>query len=400
MISRGDAARVGDGMKGVRREIHQEPEVGLHLPQTQHRILTELRGLPLEVSIGRDLSSVTAVLRGRPTGRAVLLRADMDALPIEEQSGLPFASRVPGVSHACGHDLHVAMLTGAAKLLCEARERLMGDVVFMFQPGEEGIGGGRLMVQEGVLEAAGVPLLSAFAVHVFSGVLPHGHVATRPGTMMAASDLLDVRVVGQGGHGAIPHMAKDPVPVACEMVLALQTMTTRAFDVFDPVVVTIGTMHAGAARNVIPDSVEFAGSVRSFSKEAQSSLQLRILRLLEHIAQAHGVQAEVDYTHAMPPLLIDPHEASVLRAVAGELFGENRVRYFENPLVGSEDFAFVLERVPGAYAALGAGPPGVDPGACPMNHSPRVVFDDGLLVDGCLLYANYALRRLAGSAAS
>ena len=319
----------------------------------------------------------------------------MDALPIEEQTALPYASRIPGVMHACGHDMHTAMLVGAAKLLCRAREQLMGDVVFMFQPGEEGIGGARLMLEEGVLDAAGVPLIAAFAVHAFSGVLPHGHVATRPGAMMAACDVLDVRVIGSGGHGALPHLAKDPIPVACEMILALQTIATRAFDVFDPVVVTVGSVHAGAARNVIPDVAEFAGSVRSFSKEAQSSLQVRIVRLVEKIAQAHGLEVEVGYAAAMPPLLIDEHEAGVVRTVATGLFGESRVGYLENPLVGSEDFAFVLDRVPGAYAALGAGPPGVDPADCEMNHSPRVVFDDDLLVDGCLLHANFAIQRLA-----
>ncbi len=264
MNIRADAVELGPELVTLRRELHQIPEIGLHLPRTQERVLAALDGLPLEIGLGTDLSSITAVLRGGRPGPVVLLRGDMDALPVTERTGVEFSSKHEGVMHACGHDLHTAGLVGAARLLSAHRTELAGDVVFMFQPGEEGFDGASHMIREGVLCAAGRKADVAYGLHVLSSMVP-SHVFTgRPGPLMAASDGLFVRVIGAGGHGSRPHSGLDPVPVACEMVTSLQTMVTRRFDVFDPVVITVGMFHAGTRRNIIPDDATFDATVRSF----------------------------------------------------------------------------------------------------------------------------------------
>ena len=212
-----DARAISEEIAELRHAIHAEPEIGLDLPKTQHKVLEALAGLPLEINRGESLSSVTAVLRGARPGKTVLLRGDMDALPITERTDLPYSSRVPGAMHACGHDLHTAMLAGAARLLCARQADLAGNVIFMFQPGEEGSGGARLMISEGVLDAAGERPAAAFALHVSSSLLPLGIAASRAGTVMAAADTLHVTVRGRGGHGSQPHCAADPIPAACEI---------------------------------------------------------------------------------------------------------------------------------------------------------------------------------------
>ena len=262
MRVRDEAARISGEITELRHAIHREPEIGLDLPKTQAKVLAALDGLPLEISTGQGLSSVTAVLRGRP-GPVVLLRGDMDALPVTEETDLPYASVIPGAMHACGHDLHTAMLAGAARLLSARQAELDGTVVFMFQPGEEGYAGARQMIEEGVLEAAGRRPVAAYGLHVSSQRLPCGTFSTRPGAMLAAADQITVTVQGRGGHASTPHRAADPIPVACEMVTALQTLVTRKFDVFDPVVITVGSFHAGTADNVIPDDARFWATARS-----------------------------------------------------------------------------------------------------------------------------------------
>ena len=261
-----DAEALAPELTALRRAIHREPEIGLHLPATQRKVLAALDGLPLEISLGTALSSVTAVLRGAlggdATGPAVRLRGDMDALPVTERTGLDFSSQTEGVMHACGHDLHTAMLAGAARLLAARQRELPGTVVFMFQPGEEGHAGARHMIAEGVLDAAGQRPVAAYALHVASAEWPAGVCSTRPGPMLAAAEVLEVTVRGHGGHGSEPHLAADPIPAACEMVTALQTLVTRRFDVFDPVVVTVGSFHAGTTDNVIPDEASFLATVR------------------------------------------------------------------------------------------------------------------------------------------
>jgi amidohydrolase len=395
---RDEAARIAGEVTELRHAIHRDPEIGLDLPKTQQKVLAALDGLPLEISTGRGLSSVTAVLRGgrsSGSGPVVLLRGDMDALPVTEGTGLPFASAIPGAMHACGHDMHTAMLAGAARLLSARRAELPGTVIFMFQPGEEGYAGAKQMIAEGVLDAAGGRLVAAYALHVSSNRLAGGVFSTRPGAMLASADKVTVTVHGRGGHASTPHRAADPIPAACEMVIALQTLVTRNFDVFDPVVITVGSFHAGTTDNVIPDQATFLATVRSFSPESRGTLAELVPRLIGDIARAHGLTAEANYSTEYPVTLNDVAEAAFAVETIADTFGPERGETAEFPIAGAEDFSFVLERVPGAFVMLGACPPGDDPETAPTNHSAVAVFDDAVLADGTALYAELALRRLA-----
>lgn len=396
-----DAQHLAPDLVQLRHALHGEPEVGLDLPRTQQKVLAALEGLPLEITTGNKTTSVTAVLRGAapdvgpPGAPAVLLRADMDALPVQEATGLAFASKVDGAMHACGHDLHTAMLVGAARLLSAHRDQLTGDVVLMFQPGEEGWDGASVMIEEGVLDAAGRRVDAAYGMHVFSAFAPHGRFLTRPGTMLAASAELYVTVHGAGGHGSTPHLAQDPVTVISEMVLALQTMVTRQFDVFDPLVVTVGLLQAGTKANVIPGTASFEATVRSFSPEAREAVRVAAPRLLRGIAAAHGVEVAVDFVDQYPPTVNDVDETAFAEQTVVAMFGHGRHAPLAAPFVGSEDFSRVLDLVPGSFIALGAVPAGMDAATAPFNHSPHARFDDAVLPDGAALYAELALRRLA-----
>jgi len=392
---RDEAARLAGEVAELRHAIHQEPEIGLDLPKTQDKVLRALEGLPLTVSTGRALSSVTAVLRGGAPGPVVLLRGDMDALLVTEETGLPYASAIPGVMHACGHDQHTAMLAGAARLLCARQAELPGTVIFMFQPGEEGHAGARHMIDEGVLDAAGERPVAAYGLHVTSNRLPCGVFSTRPGPILAAADQITVTVHGRGGHASQPHLAADPIPAACEMVLALQTMVTRKFDVFDPVVITTGSFHAGTTDNVIPDQATFLATARSYSASSRALLADAVPRLITDIASAHGLTADARYSAEYPVTVNDAAEAEFALETITEVFGSGRGVRGEFPIPGAEDFSFVLDEVPGAFVFLGACPPDRDPATAPTNHSAVATFDDAALAEGTALYAELALRRLA-----
>jgi amidohydrolase len=386
---------MADEIAELRHAIHREPEVGLDLPKTQAKVLAALDGLPLEITTGRALSSVTAVLHGGRPGPVVLLRGGMDALPVTEETQLPYASTVPGVMHACGHDAHTAMLAGAARLLSARQAELPGAVIFMFQPGEEGYAGARYMIDEGVLDAAGERPAAAYALHLSSQRLPCGMFSTRPGAMLAAADQITVTVHGRGGHASAPHRAADPIVVACEMVTALQTLVTRKFDVFDPVVITVGSFHAGTTDNVIPDEARFLATARSFSQESRSALAELVPRLIGDIARGHGLTAEAIYAAEYPVTVNDAAEAAFAAETIAAVFGPERGELAEFPITGAEDFSFVLEQVPGAFVMLGACPPATDPLTAPTNHSAMATFDDAALADGTALYAELALRSLA-----
>jgi amidohydrolase len=390
-----DAVALTDTMLRLRRELHADPEVGLSLPRTQKRVLDALAHLPLEISTGTTSTSVVAVLRGQPGGRAVLLRGDMDALPVVERTGLPFAA-TGDTMHACGHDLHTAMLVGAAHLLCGQREDLPGDVVFMFQPGEEGHDGASHMVAEGVLDAAGRRVDSAFAMHVISSEIPAGLFTGRGGPAMAAADTLYVTVKGAGGHGSAPHRAKDPIPAACEMVTALQTFVTRRFDVFDPAVVTVGSFHAGTTDNVIPDDATFEATLRTFSREAQARMATEVIALCRGIAAAHGLEVDAVFTPGYPVTVNSPEQLDLVKATIGTTLGTQKWIDMPNPITGSEDFCRVLDEVPGVMVFLGAVPEGADPDTAPDNHSPEAVFDESVLATGAAIHRDVALAMLRG----
>jgi len=394
------ARSLADELTSLRRRLHQVPELGNELPVTQRLVLEALDGLDLEVSVGKGLSSVVAVLRGRavrPGGGprpVVLLRGDMDALPVTEDLDLAYASTHAGLMHACGHDLHVAGLVGSARILHGLRDQLAGDVVFMFQPGEEGPGGADVMIREGLLDAAGRRVDAAYALHVYSAEFPRGVWFGRPGPLMAAADEVRVRVIGEGGHGSAPFRSKDPIPAACEMVLALQSMVTRAFDVFDPVVVTVGRIAGGTKDNIIPDDAVFEATLRTLSEDNRAAVRERIERLVTGIAAAHGLGVEVDFTIGYPVTVNDPDEYAFATDTIVDMFGSDRYATMLEPEMGSEDFSFVAQQVPSAYVNLSVCP-SEDWESAPDNHSPRAEFDDALLPDAAALLAELALRRLS-----
>ncbi|MFD2472594.1 M20 metallopeptidase family protein [Amycolatopsis silviterrae] len=394
-----DARSQQNDLARLRRDLHREPEIGLDLPRTQERVLRELDGLGLEVSTGTDTTSVTAVLRGEGSARdsaqprTVLLRADMDALPVQEATGLDFAA-TNGAMHACGHDLHTTSLVGAARLLHTHRDRLNGDVVLMFQPGEEGWDGAGVMLKEGVLDAAGRRVDAAYGLHVFSSMLPSGQFASRPGTLMSASHKLLVTVHGEGGHGSMPHRAKDPISAAAAMITSLQTMITRRLDIFDPAVLTVGVIRGGTKRNVIPATAEFEATVRCFSDETAALLDTAIRETVDGVARANGVTADVVFENEYPVTVTDVDETAFGAEVVRETIGEQYYTELPNPVAGSEDFSRVLAAVPGTFLGLGALMPGLEPHTAPNNHSPYADFDPSVLSRAATVYAELAVRRL------
>jgi amidohydrolase len=385
-----DAARVLPDVVDLRRRIHRTPELGLALPQTQARVLEAIDGLGLTVRTGDATSSVVADLAGDRDGPTVLLRADMDALPMPEDTGLEFASEIDGVMHSCGHDSHTAMLVGAARLLVDRRDSLAGTVRFMFQPGEEGFHGARYMIDEGVLaEVAG-----AFALHV-SPNLPSGTVWTKGGALMASADELYITVTGKGGHASTPYLANDPMPVAAEIVQALQVLVTRRINTFDPVVVTITQMKAGTTNNVIPETVEMVGTLRGVSEGGRKQATDAMNRLVEGIAAAHEMRAELYVKRGYPVTTNDDESASFALRVAGELLGNDAAGRMPAPVMGAEDFSYVLQQTPGAMSFLGVCPPGEHPARAHGCHSNRMMLDEDALRAGTAMYAALAMEFLA-----
>ncbi len=384
----------------IRRRIHRHPEIGTDLPVTQAVIVEELERLGLKPTRGRALTSVTALIDGGKPGPTILLRGDMDALPLTEDTGLDFASEIAGAMHACGHDTHVAMLLGAARLLVDRRSEMPGRVLLMFQPGEEGFGGALDMIDEGLLDvpmsADHGPVDAAFAIHIGTSYRT-GTIHLRAGAEMASSDVLRITVVGKGGHASEPHKAVDPITVAAEIVLALQVAVTRGVDPFDPAVITIAKLTAGTTNNIIPETAELLGTIRTVSEEARAAVKERIARLVEGISAAHGATARLDIEPGYPVTVNDDGFAAFVLDVSRDLVGADAVTPMKAPIMGAEDFSYVLQKVPGAMAFLGAVPVGFDPETAPQNHSNLVVFDEEALPVGVALYAAIALRHLGGA---
>ncbi|MDE2355885.1 MAG: amidohydrolase [Alphaproteobacteria bacterium] len=371
---------------GLRRAIHAEPEIGLDLPKTTAKVRAALEGLPLEIREGGSTSGLVAILRGPANGRTVLLRGDMDALPLDEDTGLAFASRHAGAMHACGHDTHVAMLAGAARALCARRESLPGTVMFMFQPGEEGWHGARFMLEDGLID----PLPDvAFALHI-SPNMPRGVFAGRAGPLLAASDTLRVRVVGAGGHASMPHDAADPIPVLCEIVTALQTLVTRKVPVFEPAVITIAHISAGTTSNVIPEEGRLLGTIRTLSERTRATVHEGVRRVAENIAAAHGMTAEVEIDYGFPVTVCDGRITDLAARAARDVFGEEAWMTMPHPMMGAEDFSYVLQKAPGAMVFLGAAPEGGDYRTCCALHSNRMVLDESVMARGIALHCAVA----------
>jgi amidohydrolase len=387
----------------IRRRIHRQPERGLSLPITQALIVEELEKLGLKAQLGRDTTSVTSLIQGAKdggqSGPTILLRGDMDALPLSEDTGLDFSSEIDGVMHACGHDTHVAMLLGAARLLVERRAEFSGQVLLMFQPGEEGFHGAKVMIEEGLLDPVGAARpSSAFALHI-STEYPASTINIRPGPMMAAADFLKIEVRGRGGHASQPSSALDPITIAAEVVLALQLFVTRQVDVFDPAVITVAQLRAGTTNNIIPESAFLDGTIRTFSESTRTLVHDGIRRVAAGIAAAHGATAEVEVIPGYPVTTNDPDVAALVRQTAVELLGEERVPGSIDPVMGAEDFSYVLQQIPGAMAFVGGRPDDEDPATAPANHSNRVAFDEGSMAAGTATYVAVALRLLAAASA-
>ena len=383
-----DAERVAADAIQLRRRIHRHPEIGLALPRTQAAVLEALDGLGLETRAGQRTTSVIARLTGDKPGPTILLRADMDALPLREATGLPFASEVDGAMHACGHDAHVAMLVGAARVLARRRAELAGSVLFMFQPGEEGYHGARVMLEEGLLDGTASPT-GAFALHVTHREAA-GVITTRPGPMLASGDTVQITVRGKGGHASAPHDCLDPIPVACEIVQAFQTLVTRRVNVFDPAVITIAKIEAGTTRNVIPETAHLLGTVRTVSELTRERVLEGVRRVADGIATAHGAEAAVELIRGYPVTSNDAGFAEFVLDTAREVLGAERVTPMRHPVMGSEDFSYVLQRVPGAMANLGTRPAGG--GEVYPNHSNRMLINESALVSGIALHVAVALR--------
>jgi amidohydrolase len=388
------------GAISLRRSLHEWPEIGNHLPRTREQVLEALDGLPLGITLHETTSGIAATLEGEHDGPTMLLRGDMDALPMPEDTGLDFGSRVDGAMHACGHDTHVAMLVGAARLLSGHRDKLHGRVLFMFQPGEEGHHGAQHMIDEGLLEVGALgsgapsPITGAFAIHTTSS-LPTGFMSSRPGPLMASSDSFDIRVVGKGGHGSEPYRTLDPVPAACEIVQALQTLITRRISVFNPSVVTVTRLNAGTAYNVIPEVAEIGGTIRAISEATRKSVHDGIRRVAEGIAAAHGLDVEVDLKIGYDVTVNDKDYANVAADLVRKVAGADRFIELPTPVMGAEDFGVVLERIPGALVFLGATPHDRNPATAAPNHSNRVFYDEAAMSTGIALYSAAALNHLA-----
>jgi hippurate hydrolase len=385
----------------LRRRIHAKPELGLHLPLTTEAVLEGLRGLDVEIARGLSTSGLVVSLSGtKPgtqTGRTILLRGDMDALPMPEATGLDFASEFPGRMHACGHDAHTAMLVHAVHLLHRHRDELAGTVKFMFQPGEEGYGGARLMIADGLLDADPKPD-AAFALHIWPSVKA-GAILGRAGPMMASADYWTITVKGRGGHASMPHDAVDPIPVAFEIGLALQTFVTRRIDAFDPVVLTCAKVTAGTTNNVIPETAEMIGTLRATSETAREKAQEGLRRVAANIAAAHSCEAHITVKRGYPVTVNHGEFVGFASSVAAELLGPENYIDRPAPIMGAEDFSYVLQRIPGCLMFLGVMPDGHDghDHIAPC-HSNRMILNEDCMAAGIAMHASIAHRFLAQAA--
>jgi hippurate hydrolase len=370
----------GEKLVALRRDIHREPELGFGTEKTAGKVLAALEGLPLDVETGVAENGIVATLEGEGDGPTVALRADMDALPILEDTGLPFASETEGKMHACGHDGHTTMLVGAAHALSGIRDRLGGNVKFIFQPAEEGGGGGKVMVDEGVADGVS----SIFALHLWPG-LPFGKIATKAGPIMAAADAFEMEVRAMGSHGAMPHLGSDAIAIAAQIVTALQTIVSREVDPVEPAVLTVGEIGAGTAFNVIPDRAHLGGTVRTLNADLREKMPGRMEELARGIARGMRGDIDLDYTFSYPITVNDEAAANLALDVAEDLVGGESVLELPSPSMGAEDFSYFLQSLPGAFIWLGIGEDASG------LHTPKFAFDEDILPRGSALLAALAI---------
>jgi hippurate hydrolase len=373
----------GEKIIALRRDIHREPELGFDTEKTAEKVLAALEGLPLDVETGVAENGIVATLEGEGDGPTVALRADMDALPILEDTDLPFASETEGKMHACGHDGHTSMLVGAAHALSGRRDQLGGNVKFIFQPAEEGGGGGKVMVDEGVADGVS----SIFALHLWPG-LPFGKIATKAGPIMAAADAFEMEVKAAGSHGAMPHLGSDAISIAAQIVTALQTIVSREVDPVEPAVLTVGEIGAGTAFNVIPDKAHLGGTVRTLNADVREEMPRRMEELARGIAKGMRGDVDLDYTFSYPVTVNHEAVANLALDVAEDVFGGESVLELSSPSMGAEDFSYFLESLPGAFIWLGIGEDASG------LHTPKFAFDEMILPRGSALLSALAIAAI------
>lgn len=381
------AAALDDQTVELRRAIHAEPELGLQLPATQKKITDALTGLGLDITLGTSTTSVVADLdTGRP-GPTVLLRGDMDALPLTEDFVSDFQSRTEGAMHACGHDTHVAMLASAARLLAENKSELTGKVRFMFQPGEEGFHGAQFMIDEGVLDGVD----RAFAIHVISN-MECGKIYSRPGPLLASADRFEITITGSGGHASAPQHCKDPIPAAAATVTGLHTMVSRTIDPARNGLVTVAQIVGGTTNNIIPESVFMQGTIRAHDEDTRARLHAGISEVSTGVATAHGCSCSAEIIPGYPVTINNSEQVGLTGHVSRAILGDDSYVDMPVPAMAAEDFSYVLNRVPGAMAILGAAPEdSLDPEAAAPNHSNYMRIGESAMQRGVALYAGMAM---------
>lgn len=382
-----------DNLVAVRRELHQIPEFGLDLPKTLARVLQEVGTLG-EVTLGKDMTAAAILIKGSQPGPTVLLRADMDALAVTEDTGLPFSS-TNGYMHACGHDLHMAIGVGAAQLIAENKDQLKGNVVMFFQPGEEGHDGAGVMLSQDMHLVSGELPIAAYGIHVFSSD-DAGIFASRKGTMMASAGDVIVTLKGKGGHGSMPWDAVDPITGMVEILSSIQSFIIKHFDALDPIVLNVGWIKAGNdhTTNIVPEVASFGATVRSFSKQGYEDTRTKIPAFIHNMAAAFGLEAEVEFSAATKVLVNDGAAIERVERVSNTVFGEGRYMTMPQPIPGGEDMASILEAIPGAFIFLSAGDPNTPQEKRQANHSNKAVFDDSVLADGATMLAALAFDTL------
>jgi len=369
----------------MRRDLHRIPETGFQEAKTSAYVAERLEKLNLEVQKGIATYGIVGLLKSGKPGPTLMIRADMDALPITEETGLAFASTHPGCMHACGHDSHMAMALGAASVLRALKDRFRGNVKFVFQPAEEGPGGAQPMIAAGVMKNPAVDY--CLGCHLWAE-RPEGHIGIRPGVFMAAMDRFDIKITGKGGHGAQPHLCVDALEVGTQVVAALQRIVSRHIDPIEPVVVSVGSFHAGTAFNIIPAEAVLSGTTRTFNKEIWTSWRDRIDRAVRGVCESMGAGYELNFSWGYPPTVNDASMSEVVRRCAVQVVGEERV-VVPDLTMGGEDMSFFLKRVPGCYYYLGVG----REGAAPL-HNPKFDFNEDLIRLGIETHCRVALDLL------
>ena len=374
----------------IRRHLHENPELGFEEVATAQYIADYLAGLGLEVTSQVAKTGVVALLRGARPGKTVAIRADMDALPIQELNEVPYKSKHPGKMHACGHDAHVAAAIGAARILWELRDQINGNVKFIFQPAEEAPGGAEPMIAAGVLENPAVDAI--IGGHVW-GSLESGIIEVMSGPTMASSDIIRLKIIGKGGHAAQPHTTIDPIVIASEIVGALQKLVSRQTDPFESVVISICSFHAGDVFNVIPHSAYMEGAVRTLNNELRQELPQKIEKIIRGITEPYGATYELDYYLGYPVTVNDPGVTETVRKAAVSVLGADKVRVAARASMGGEDYAYFLNKVPGTYIRIGTRNP--EKGICQEMHHPRFDIDEAVLELTPVVYAQAAFDLLA-----